>query len=92
MEQVLKAFAQMGARVEAQQVRLLEMARLRRDVVCCARARFIFVALNKEGRVREMPQWTPRTDHERTLEAHARKRYELKKKKRVAKKSANGSG
>ena len=63
-----------------------------REVVCCARARFIFVALNKEGRVREMPQWTPRTDHERTLEAHARKRYELKKKKRVAKKSANGSG
>jgi acyl-coenzyme A thioesterase 7 len=61
-------------------------------VVCCARARFIFVAL-QGSKVCKMPAWTPKTEYERKLAAQARQRYVLKKESRAAaKKGAQGSG
>ena len=39
----------------------------------------VFVALDQEGRPTEVPQWTPRSELDRALEAYARRLGELRK-------------
>ena len=50
----------------------------------CARARFTFVSLDKNGRVKEMPTtWVPQTKHEEQLCQEAKEKYLRKKNERL---------